>query len=307
MMDNALSTAGSIASPIGKFAPNAGREGWSVTRWVEQAVAAQDAGEPHGWLWITAPERQRAAMLPILSSISALAISNVLGSPEREARRIYLIADEIGSLPAIAEFEGALTRGRKYGLRVIGAVQSIEQLRDPKRYGRAGAASLLSCFSTKFLFRAADPESSAWCSKLVGQRHVTRMLENSSRGESSQRSQQGGGSSSSSTSSKNEHHSIEAAILDSEFTSLADLRCYLMLPGHAGAFGPVAVDYVPLRGEQPFFVPRPPPSAGTTPPVPVQPTPPSGAADGGEAPGADDLLSALDSLGGDAETETEPQ
>ncbi len=286
MLGSARAVAGAVAQPLGLFSPSAGAKNWSVSGWVEDSISRADCGEPAGFMWIVAPARQRAAMLPLLAAASALAITNVLAAPEKESRRIYFLADELGSLPAISEVEAALTRGRKYGLRCVGSVQSVEQLRDRKRYGREGAASLLSCFSTLFFFRAADAESASWAEKTIGQRHITRTLQQASRSEqrSSSRIGSSGGSSSQSQ-SHNQQHSIEATILGSEVAALPDLQSYLRVPGVAGITGPLAVDFVPLQPQHPFFVPVD--SAGLPPPPPEK-------NDDAEAAIAADLLAALD-------------
>jgi hypothetical protein len=279
MLGSARAIAGNVAAPLGKFDPRAGCDSWSIRGWVEQAIAAQDAGDKYGWLWISAPGRQKKAMLPILSAASSIATENVLAARENEDRRIYFIFDEMGALPSVAGVEDVLIRGRKYGLRCFGAVQSVAQLRDDKRYGPDGAKALLGCFGTLFLFRSADHDSAEWVEKTLGQTHVTRDVRSTS-------SSSGGtmaAPNNSRTSGTSQQHSIESAVLGSQVNALRERNAYVRLAGHI--YGPIRVDYVPLRSEHPFFIAR---EDSPQAPHAAQPQPPSDNESELPQPSADD-------------------
>lgn len=314
MLSNALSTAGAIAKPIGLGAPEAGRDAWSVRSWIDEAVRRADAGERAGFLWITAPEEVSVAVLPLLNVISTLAVTHILRAPANRARRIFYILDEMGTLGEVGGLDKALVRGAKRGLSCFAAAQSIEQLRSPRRYGRSGAASLLSCFNQLFVFRCNDQESAEWAEKTFGKRHVTRTLQNTSKSTSSNSSRTGGSTGSSSTASTNQHHSIEAAVLDSQISALPKLTAFVRLPG-MGVFGPVGVDYYPMSSQHPFFIPADETvtsqavaearkqAAKDEVAAEIAPTESAPGARGQALErGADDLMSALDSLGGGTET-----
>jgi len=194
-------------------------------------------------------------MNPYMSVVSSLAIRAVMTAGINRERRIHYFFDEMGDVPVVGGITTALIRGAKYGLLSFGIVQSVSQLRE--RYGLEGATNLLSCFSTVFLFRANDPESGHWASRLIGQQQVKRSTtaESISGGSSRSGSGQGGSESRGRSRARTEQVAVESALLDSEFAELPALTCYLRLAGEAGAFGPLSVDFVPLPDGEPFFIP----------------------------------------------------
>ena len=224
--------------------------GWSVTGWTQEQVRKTDAGEPCGFLWILLPDRVEAAMSSVAASATSIAIRTLLSQSERESRRFYCIVDELGNLPRLGGIEKALTRGRKYGLRFSGSVQTVAQLRG--KYGRDGSAELLACLSSQMIFRAADQESADYASRLLGQIHVTRQTQSSSNSPAV-----GVGGVASSSTSTSEHHSIESAILDSQVAALPDLRAYVRIAGQGDKILERWISYVDLPAAQhEFFVPR---------------------------------------------------
>lgn len=260
MLSNALATADAAAAALRSIPASAStmltaRNGWSVTQWVKDQVRITDAGGRGGFLWILLPDRVSAAMSPVASSATALAIRTLLSMPERESRRFYFIVDELGNLPRLGGVEKALTRGRKYGLRFICSSQSIADLRE--EYGRDGASVLLSCLSSQFVFRGSDEESATYASRLLGQTHVTRQIRSTSESHAPRRLTDPVGSNVSQSTSMNEQHSIEAAVLDSEIFALPDLRAYVRIAGAGGTILLRWIDYVQLpEARHEFFMPR---------------------------------------------------
>ena len=256
MLSGALATASSAADALRAIPHDAAMKltansGWSVTGWTTEQVRKTDAGEPCGFLWILLPDRVEAAMSSVAASATSIAIRTLLSQSEREARRFYVIVDELGNLPRLGGIEKALTRGRKYGLRFSGSVQTVAQLRG--KYGRDGSAELLACLSSQMIFRAADQESADYASRLLGQIHVTRQTQSSSHSPAV-----GVGGVESNSTSTSEHHSIESAILDSQVAALPDLRAYVRLAGQGNKILERWISYVDLPAAQhEFFVPRP--------------------------------------------------
>ena len=77
----------------------------------------------------------------------------------RPASNTYVVIDELAMLPHLLFLENALSFGRSQGVKVVAAVQSVEQLFDA--YGRDAAAALVSGFQTLVCFRPSDEATRA--------------------------------------------------------------------------------------------------------------------------------------------------
>ncbi len=240
MLSNVRGIIGSYL-PAYRFLPSdADGRSWSIRRWVESG---------QGWLWIPVRADMMAAMRPLVAAWLGEIVSSVLSlRPDRD-RRLWLVLDELAALGRIQSLADALTQGRKFGLCSVGGLQTVAQLRGA--YGQHGAQTLLSCFSSQLILRAADPETASWCSQALGQRQIKRTVESSGVG--------AGGS----HSGESEQVTIEPLVLPSEISTLPDLQGYLKFAGN----WPVARVTIPLPDEipevRPPFVP-----AGSAPAVP---------------------------------------
>lgn len=77
----------------------------------------------------------------------------------RPGSNVYVVIDELAMLPHLLFLENALSFGRSRGVKVIAAVQSVEQLYDA--YGREAGAAMVSGFQTLVCFRPADEATRA--------------------------------------------------------------------------------------------------------------------------------------------------
>ena len=92
-----------------------------------------------------------------------------------------MVMDELDSLGTVNGLSDALTRGRKYGLATVAAIQSVAQLR--QRYGQDGAKVLDACFVNKLIMRQGSFEDAKHWSDDIGQveeERITRTEGNSS-------------------------------------------------------------------------------------------------------------------------------
>ncbi len=250
MLGSVIGTADTSAKVLRDVARDlTADEGWSVRRWVDEQVRLADSGKPAGFLWILLGETVRAKMEPVVTVTLALAMRALLSSPERPARRFFMIVDEVSSFPALPSFQAALARGRKYGLTVWFGLQGISQLQET--YGPHGAASLLACLSSQVLFRTADAESAKWASDLIGTRHLMR----TSTSESSTSGNAVSGQGASSSTSTSEQHTIEHAVLPSEIGGLPDLKAYVRIAGKASNVLLARIDYIPVEPVHPALIP----------------------------------------------------
>ena len=178
------------------LSPSTGAEGFSIRKWVQS--------EDKNWLWIPYRDDQLSSLKPLISCWIGEAVNSTLSLRPSAERRLWIVTDELASLGMIASLSDGLTKGRKYGLRVVAGLQSVSQLR--QIYGQNGAQTLLSCLSTLLCLRAADSDTAEYFSKSFGQQEILRTdtSENSNGGTT--------------TSVK---HVTQAAILASEISGLS--------------------------------------------------------------------------------------
>ena len=151
---------------------------------------------------------------------------------------ISLVCDELDSLGTVAGIADANTRGRKYGLCSVGAIQSKAQL--DATYGPLGAQTLLSTFSSKITFRQGSWSDAEYWSNEFGQREITEQVvtraESSNSGSSSGGGGFGGSSSSGNSTTKTtaQTRKIVQTVLPSELAELPDRTAYCRFPGMEG-------------------------------------------------------------------------
>ena len=144
---------------------------FSIREWVRSGT---------GVLFLTYTDAQIEAMRPLLGCWLSLAIRETLSLPIEldkkgmALRRMWFVMDELDSLGTVHGLTDALSRGRKPGLAVISAIQSIAQLRI--RYGKDGAQALLSCFVNKLVMRQGDFEDAKHWSDYLGQFEEERLV-----------------------------------------------------------------------------------------------------------------------------------
>ena len=184
--------------------PTAGADGFSIRKWVQT--------EDSGWLWLPYRDDQLSSIKPLISCWLGEAVNATLSLRPSAERRLWIITDELASLGMIASLSDGLTKGRKYGLRVVAGLQSVSQLR--QIYGANGAQTLLSCLSTLLCLRAADSDTAEYFSKTFGDQEILRT-------DTSENSQ--GGSTSS------QKHVTQKAILASEISGLPQRVGYVRL------------------------------------------------------------------------------
>ncbi len=248
MLSSVRGIIGSYLPAYRFLPPDAGGQSWSIRRWIEGG---------QGWLWIPVRADLGAALRPLVAGWLGEIVSSVLSlRPDRD-RRLWLVLDELAALGRVQSLADALTQGRKFGLCSIGGLQTVAQLRGA--YGPHGAQTLLSCFSSQLILRAADPETAGWCSQALGQKQIKRTVESSGAG--------AGGS----HSGESEQVTIEPLVLPSEISTLPDLQGYLKFAGD----WPVARVTIPIPEETPEvcppFVPVGGAPAATQTPVPATP------------------------------------
>lgn len=114
-------------------------------------------------------ENQSESLKPLISTWLDILCSSILSLPPNNERRVWLFIDELAALEYLNSLEPALTRGRKYGLRVVAGLQSTSQL--DVIYERDKAKTLFSCFRTLLVLggSSSDPDTAERFSQSLGE------------------------------------------------------------------------------------------------------------------------------------------
>lgn len=208
---------------------------FSLRKWIRESGG--------GALFITYKEKQAGPGGLLTSLIGAwlgIAVTEALDLRPDFDRRIWFVMDELDSLGQVARLSDATTKGRKFGICVSAAIQSIAQLEST--YGPAGAQTLLSTLSSKLIFRQGSFKDAEFWANELGQREIIERTESSTKGS---------GSDSTTTAFTQK---VVQAVLPSQLSELPDRVCYSRFPGMEGIFQvefPIR-KYKPIR---PAFLP----------------------------------------------------
>lgn len=105
-----------------------------------------------------------------------LALKFALGGANQNESNVYVVCDELALLPKLRYLSDALNFGRAKGLRLICALQSINQFQDA--YGEQ-AESLLAGFCSCFAFRCYDETTREYIRKRFGRQYTSLMIRTS--------------------------------------------------------------------------------------------------------------------------------
>lgn len=233
MLSNVRGIIGSYLPSYRYLNPATGSDGFSVRKWAQS--------DDSGWLWLPYQDSQLASLKGLLSCwLGEVVNASLSGQPNTQdyQKSIWIFCDELASLGRISGLTDGLTKGRKYGLKIVAGIQTISQLRS--EYGRDTAQTILANFSNWAVLRAPDSESSEYFSKSFGQLEFTRK-------ETSE-----GSSSNGSSSNTSIRHITEAAVLASQISGLQPRTGYLRLADQPQTIFPIAV---PIAQLPPVSVP----------------------------------------------------
>ena len=183
---------------------------FSLRKWIK-------AGR--GNLFITWKEDQIGDLKPLVTAWLEIMIKAIL-TGEESNNPTDLFIDELGSLECMSGLEAGLTKGRKYGLRIVACLQSISQLE--AIYGTLRATTLRQCFRNIVVLGGSnsDPATAEELSKGLGQSQVEYTNVNYSR------------NSNGTTVSKSVQHASEYAVTSTEIMSLDPYEGFLKFSGN---------------------------------------------------------------------------
>lgn len=149
---------------------------FSITQW----IAHKETDE---WLFLTSLPNQRSTLAPLLASWFNFAFLGLERAGVDFKNRLWFILDELPGLDfPITSLKRVVAEGAKYGACCVVGLQNTSQI--DKLYGSHVRKTILSCCSTKLIFKTPDPETAKNLSDALGEQEILHSLENFSIGAS---------------------------------------------------------------------------------------------------------------------------
>ena len=169
----ALSVRAMLTANIGamELLPDEGAP-FSVREWIER-----DGG---GFLFLTSRGDQHASLRGLISTWLEIAVNALLSLPRADARRIWVILDELPTLHQLPSLRPGLAESRQFGGCFMLGVQVFSALRD--LYGRDGAETISGLCGTRVVLAAPDRDTSEWSAESLGRAEVESLSEGVSYG-----------------------------------------------------------------------------------------------------------------------------
>lgn len=95
-----------------------------------------------------------ATCIPVYRCIVDMLISEYLSAKNRNGGKLYLILDELALLPELDNLSRALSLGAGLGIRIVAALQDIEQIRHNYDKNPHNAEVLLNAFQSQIIFKS---------------------------------------------------------------------------------------------------------------------------------------------------------
>lgn len=105
----------------------------------------------------------------VFATLLDMCLQEVLSRTENEGN-VYLLLDDVCTLPRLTHLEDGLRFGRNRGLRVMMTLGGLHRLTD--RYGELGAQTVLDAFGTTVAFRLHDRAGRQFVKNLYGRHRV---------------------------------------------------------------------------------------------------------------------------------------
>ncbi len=170
---------------------------FSIRTWLQQEQA-------DSWIFIASSGETIELLKPLMSVWLDIAARGMLALKPSFERRIWLVIDELANLQRLDSLYLLLSRGHKYGVCAVTALQDINQLH--AIYGKEEGQALLARYGTHVGFRSECLATARWLSSLS----------------------YGNGIKQDGISTK--ERCKKPLILDPEFLNLKDGEAYMLLP-----------------------------------------------------------------------------
>lgn len=185
--------------------------GFTIREWLDT--------EKEGFIFVTNYSKIKNVLKPILSLFIDLLARELLSLSEDFDRRVYFFLDEFGTLQNLNSITELLTQSRSKGGSVWIGIQDQGQIE--KIYGKEGRQSIVSSCGGNLIFSVADPDTSEYLSRKIGDHEFYESETSHSMGPGDY----GNGL------SLAQRRQTGRLILPSEIQNLKDLNFYLKVPG----------------------------------------------------------------------------
>ncbi len=209
----ALSVRAMLTANLGalEFLPDTGMS-FSIREWVGRE-------DETGFLFLTSRGDQHASLRGLISTWLEIAVNALLSLHHDDARRIWLVLDELPTLHQVPSLQPGLAESRQFGGCFVLGIQVFSSLRDI--YGRNGAETISGLCGTRVVLSAPDQETAQWSAESLGRGEVEEYTHGMSYGASTMRDGV----------SLTQHRQMRPLALPSEIMRLENLHGYLKFPG----------------------------------------------------------------------------
>ena len=194
-----------------EFLPDTGVP-FSIREWVGRE-------DETGFLFLTSRGDQHASLRGLISTCLEIAVNALLSLHQDDARRIWVVLDELPTLHQVPSLQPGLAESRQFGGCFVLGIQVISALRDI--YGKNGAETISGLCGTRVVLSAPDQETAQWSADSLGRGEVEEYTHGMSYGASTMRDGV----------SLTQHRQMRALALPSEIMRLENLHGYLKFPG----------------------------------------------------------------------------
>ena len=233
----ALSVRAMLTAHLGalEFLPDTG-EPFSIRDWVGQEDGT-------GFLFLTSRGDQHASLRGLISTWLEIAVNALLSLHQDDARRVWVVLDELPTLHQVPSLQPGLAESRQFGGCFVLGIQVISALRD--LYGKNGAETISGLCGTRVVLAAPDQETARWSAESLGRGEVEEYAHGLSYGASVLRDGV----------SLTQRREMRSLALPSEIMRLENLQGYLKFPG-PWPVARIELDYVHRPKAAERFVPR---------------------------------------------------
>ena len=233
----ALSVRAMLTANLGalEFLPDTGMS-FSIREWVGRE-------DETGFLFLTSRGDQHASLRGLISTWLEIAVNALLSLHHDDARRVWVVLDELPTLHQVPSLQPGLAESRQFGGCFVLGIQVFSSLRDI--YGRNGAETISGLCGTRVVLSAPDQETAQWSAESLGRGEIEEYTHGMSYGASTMRDGV----------SLTQHRQMRPLALPSEIMRLENLHGYLKFPGPFPVTG-IKLRYVDRPASAERFVPR---------------------------------------------------
>ena len=141
-----------------EFLPDTGAP-FSIREWVERE-------DESGFLFLTSRGDQHASLRGLISTWLEIAVNALLSLGRDDARRVWVVLDELPTLHQVPSLQPGLAESRQFGGCFVLGIQVFSALRD--LYGRNGAETVSGLCGTRVVLAAPDQETARWSAESLG-------------------------------------------------------------------------------------------------------------------------------------------